>query len=108
MNTDSTPRKVVSQVRHACDGTLLHQPVRALATPRRTRERARRDTALREARSHRREAFFQSMAVAVLGALAILFVTALATATVSDAAGAVPKLNHGLAAIARFMGGLVS
>jgi hypothetical protein len=108
MNTNSTPRKVVSQIRHACDGTLLHQPVRALATPRRTRTRARREAALRETRRHNREAYFQSMAVVVLGAIAILFVAALVTATVSDAAGAVPKLNHGLAAIGRFMGGLLS
>jgi hypothetical protein len=50
----------------------------------------------------------QGIAVALLGTVAILFVAALAVATLSDASGSAPKLNQGLAAIGRFVGGLFS
>jgi hypothetical protein len=107
MNHDATPRKVIAQIRHACDGRLLHQPVRLLATPRHLRRRGLSKAAC-ELRQLQREARFQITAVAVLGTLAILFVTALAVVTVGDATGLVPKLGQGLAAIERFVTGLIS
>jgi hypothetical protein len=107
MNHDATPRKVIAQIRHACDGRLLHQPVRLLATPRRARRRALGQASCELIRL-RREARFQITTVAVLGTWAILFVTALAAMTLGDAAGLGPKLGQGLAAIERFVNGLMS
>ena len=107
MNHDATPRKVIAQIRHACDGRLLHQPVRALAMPRRLHRRTESRAAC-ELRRLQREARFQIATVAILGTMAILFVTALAAMTLGDATGFVPKLGQGLAAIERFVSGLLS
>lgn len=107
MNKNNSARKVISQIRHACDGKPLRHPVRALAMPRRVRASAC-EAAQAEAHHLRREARLQGMAMALLGTVTILFVAALVIATLSDATGSAPKLNQGLAAIGRFMGGLFS
>lgn len=106
MNTKHATRRVIALIRHACDGTRLHRPVRALAPLR--RKRFVGEAALREVRRLRNEARIQAFAVSVLAVAAILFVAALATATVTDAVGTAPKFQHGLAVIERFVGGLFS
>lgn len=107
MNTNHTSRKVISQIRHACDGKLLNRPVRALARP---RQRSIRPCPanLEDVRRLRSETRTQFAVATALGAVALLFAVSVALLTLMDVNGVKPDLQQGLAAVGRFVSGLFS
>jgi hypothetical protein len=107
MNTTTSVRQVIAQIRHACDGTPLNRPVRALAPVRRMAARTL-SPALSEMRRLHRDVEFQLAACKLFGVVAVLFAAGVAVATLLDASGSRPALQHGFAVIERFVGGLFS